>query len=65
MQPVLQDPHFVRKRFKRGSDGISAAELGGLEPANDVLQCCSDHKVFLLQPQLLPLKKLQVNSDQD
>lgn len=57
------DPHFVRKRFKRGSDGISAAQLGGLEPANDVLQRCSHHKVFLLQPQLLPLEELQVNKD--
>lgn len=60
---VKPDPHFVRKRFKRGSDGISAAQLGGLEPANDVLQRCSHHEVFLLQPQLLPLEELQVNKD--
>lgn len=61
---MLQDPHFVRKCFERGSDGISAAKLGGLEPPSDVLQRRGDHKVLLLQSQLLPFKKLQIKSDQ-
>lgn len=59
----MQDAHFVRKRFKSGSDGTSAAKLRGLEPANDVLQRRGHHKVFLLQAQFLPFKELQIKND--
>lgn len=55
--------HLFRKRVKRRSDRVSAAELGGFEPADDVLQRGSYHKVLLLQTQLLPLKKLHIQDE--
>ena len=51
--------HLVRKRVEGHPHRGSAAELGGLEPADDVLQRGGDHEVLLLQTQLLPLEKLQ------
>lgn len=53
------DSYLFRKGVKGRPDGVSAAKLGGFEPADDVLQRSSYHKVLLLQTQLLALKELQ------
>lgn len=38
---------------------ITAAELGGLEAPDDVLEGGSHHEVLLLQPKLLPFEELR------
>lgn len=51
--------NLVREGFETGPHRVTAAELGGLKAADDVLQGCSHNEVFLLQPQLLTLEELQ------
>lgn len=46
--------------FEGCSDRFVAAELGGLESPNDVLQSRSAHEVFLLEAQLLALEEVIV-----
>lgn len=50
--------YLIRESIEAGAHGVTAAELGGLEAADDVLERRSHYKVLLLQPQLLPLKEL-------
>lgn len=50
--------YLVREGIKASAHGVTAAKLGGLEAADDVLERSSHYKVLLLQPQLLPLKEL-------
>lgn len=49
--------HFVREAIEGGPAG--AFLLGGLEAADDVLECSRHHKVLLLQTKFFPLKELQ------
>lgn len=50
--------YLIRESIEAGAHGVPAAELGGLEAADDVLERGSHYEVLLLQPQLLPLKEL-------
>lgn len=56
---ATQEPDLGREGIKVGPDRVPAAELGGLEPADDVLQGCCHHEVLLLQTQLLTFEELQ------
>lgn len=48
--------YFVREALEGGPAG--AFLLGGLEAADDVLECGRHHKVLLLQTKFFPLKEL-------
>lgn len=51
--------YLVGERGQVHAHKICGAEFGGFEAADDVLKSGSDHKVFLLQTQLLALKELR------
>lgn len=53
---------FLGEGVEGGPDGVSAAKLGGLEAADDVLECGGHHKVLLLEPQLLSFKELNTDT---
>lgn len=51
--------YLIWEGIKARAHGVAATELGGLETADDVLECGCHDKVLLLQPQLLSLKELR------
>jgi len=55
--------YLIRESIKVCAHRITAAKLGGLETANDVLEGGGHHKVLLLQPQFLPFKELRCKAE--
>lgn len=53
----INKAHFFREALEGGP--ARASLLGGLEAADDVLECGCHHEVLLLQTKLFPLKELQ------
>lgn len=50
--------YLIGKGIEACAHGVAAAELGGLEAADDVLEGGGHYEVLLLQTQLLALKEL-------
>lgn len=56
--PLTAARYLIREGVKARAHGVPAAELGGLEATDDVLERGGHDEVLLLQPQLLPLEEL-------
>ena len=51
--------YLIRECGQVYAHNLCGAEFGGFEATDDVLKSSSDHKVLLLQTQLLALKELR------
>lgn len=57
---VQLDGHLLREQVEVRADAVSGAEFRRFEAADDVLEGCGAHEVFLLQAELLALEEVVV-----